>query len=133
MIGSKTSQLDSSYSKGINTFDYWQVLLKLKGVRVSSYSGQVKKWEYPKNLESKNAITRVEKKPPINPSQVFLGDNSVSLVLPNKLPKIYAKISFAITSNAGKMNQQIPSYILFRIEDIYPKINKRAIWVQPNC
>lgn len=39
------------------------------------------------NLTQNDAIN-VEKHPPINPSHVFLGDNSINGVLPNVTPNI---------------------------------------------
>lgn len=63
------------------------------------------------------AIASVEINPPIKPSNVFFGDNSINYVLPKSLPKIYAKISLVITSIAGIIIQIIPSYRLIIIEE----------------
>jgi len=52
----------------------------------------------------------VESIPPINPSQVFFGDNSMSLVFPKKNPKIYAKVSLAMINKIGTQNQIYPEY-----------------------
>lgn len=59
------------------------------------------------NLTQNDAI-KVEKQPPINPSHVFLGDNSINGVLPNVTPNIYANISFVMTKEHGKINHTIP-------------------------
>ena len=57
---------------------------------------------------TKSAKKRELKNPPIKPSQVLFGDKSISLVFPNILPKMYAKMSFVMTSIAGKINQTKP-------------------------
>jgi len=41
-------------------------------------------------------------KPPINPSQVFLGDKSMRGCFPNSFPNTKAKISFIVIKKAGK-------------------------------
>lgn len=50
----------------------------------------------------------LEINPPINPSQVFFGDSSMSFLFPKKNPKIYAKISLLITKMQGVINQISP-------------------------
>jgi hypothetical protein len=56
-------------------------------------------------LLTKNANTKVDSMPPINPSHVFLGESLISGVLPKAIPKRYAKISFTMTHNCGNTNQ----------------------------
>lgn len=65
------------------------------------------------NNYTQNEAIKVEKQPPMNPSHVFFGDNSINGVLPNETPKIYAIISLVITKEHGKINQTMPN--LFKI------------------
>jgi hypothetical protein len=60
--------------------------------------------------------TMVMSQPPTNPSTVFLGDNLIRGVRPIKNPKMYAQISLAITSDAGKKNQIRPSKMLLMMK-----------------
>lgn len=43
---------------------------------------------------------------PINPSQVFFGDNLINGVLPKKKPNIQAAMSLITISDAGRRNLQ---------------------------
>lgn len=65
-----------------------------------------------------NDAINVDMHPPINPSHVFFGDNSISLVLPKLTPKIYAKMSFVITNEHGNMNHTIPSNMFIVITEL---------------
>ena len=51
-----------------------------------------------------NAEIIVATEAPINPSQVFFGDNLIKGVLPKKKPKKYAAISLIAISVAGRRN-----------------------------
>lgn len=69
------------------------------------------------NLKLLKGLTSMPKtmvmiQPPTNPSTVFLGDNLIRGVLPQKKPKMYAQISLAMTSETGRKNQIRPSKIL---------------------
>jgi len=76
-------------------------------------------------LLTKKAKNNELKNPPMNPSHVLFGDNSISLVLPNILPKTYANMSFVMTSIAGKINHTNPVYKLETTTDVCPTtINK---------
>lgn len=61
------------------------------------------------NIFTIKATKSVERRPPINPSQVFFGESSINRVFPKKKPKIYAKVSFEMTKMQGKINQITPS------------------------
>ena len=63
-------------------------------------------------------MNKVDIVPPMNPSTVFLGDKSISLVFPNEIPNMYAIISLVMTSRDGKMNQIIPSYAFIFITEL---------------
>lgn len=51
-----------------------------------------------------NPNTTVEKKPPMNPSQVFLGDNLINGVLPKKKSKKVS--SYVIADNTWYWNKE---------------------------
>ena len=73
-----------------------------------------------KGYDTQNEATNVEKQPPMNPSQVFFGDNSINGVFPNDTPKIYAMISLVMTREHGKINQTIPFFIIkFTFKNIH--------------
>lgn len=57
-----------------------------------------------KNIITKKAETIVVTDAPMNPSQVFFGDNLINGVLPKKNPKKYAAISLITISVAGRRN-----------------------------
>ncbi len=46
----------------------------------------------------------VQIKPPMNPSNVLLGERDINYVFPKSFPKIYANISLVTTKRAGKTN-----------------------------
>lgn len=54
-----------------------------------------------------NADMIVVTEAPMNPSQVFFGDNLINGVLPKKNPKKYAAISLITISVAGRRNLHI--------------------------
>lgn len=51
---------------------------------------------------------------PMNPSQVFLGDNLINGVFPKKKPKMYAAISLMTISDAGRRNLH-SNWLLFKL------------------
>lgn len=53
---------------------------------------------------TRNADIIVVTEAPINPSQVFFGDNLIKGVLPKKKPKKYAAISLIAIRVAGRRN-----------------------------
>lgn len=57
-------------------------------------------------LDKKKHVTKVPTIPPKNPSQVFLGDNLIKGVLPNKTPKKYAIASLKAIAITSRMNQK---------------------------
>ena len=68
-----------------------------------------------------NALTRKPKRtvktpPPMNPSQVFLGDNLMRGVFPKKNPKMYAIISLQMIMETGTTNQMRPSKMFLIIK-----------------
>jgi hypothetical protein len=46
----------------------------------------------------------VQINPPMNPSNVLLGERDINYVFPKSFPKIYANISLVTTKRAGKTN-----------------------------
>ncbi len=74
----------------------------------------------------------MEKRPPMNPSTVFLGESDDKGVFPNILPNKYALISLQITKLAGNINLKLnksyqtrPLNMLDTIkEEDTPKINR---------
>jgi len=74
----------------------------------------------------------VLKKAPMNPSQVFLGDKSDKVFLPNNLPHMYAVISLQITREAGKINlNNIIKIIIYHTNPLKILLINRADWT-PN-
>lgn len=75
---------------------------------------------------------RVQKKAPMNPSTVFLGDSLINGVRPNAFPQTYAMTSLQMTSDAGTKNQIRPSRILLTIKWLETTTMNRLMWTQQN-
>ena len=61
----------------------------------------------------------VENAPPINPSQVFLGDSLIRGVRPKKKPNIYAMMSLHIIIETGTRNLNYRESIFVYIHKIF--------------
>jgi hypothetical protein len=91
----------------------------------------------PMSCEVRNGLTarennRVQRKAPMNPSTVFLGDNLINGVRPNIFPQTYAMTSLQMTKDAGTKNQIIPSRILLTIKWLETTIRNKLMWTQQN-
>lgn len=67
---------------------------------------------------------------PTKPSTVFLGDSLMSWVRPKAMPQMYAKMSFVMTSAAGRKNQIMPSKMLFMTKCACTTMRYSAMCVQ---
>ena len=61
-----------------------------------------------------NEAITVEMKPPMAPSQVFLGASWISGVLPNNVPTTYDITSFTTTNKHGNNNLKISEWFFYQ-------------------